>query len=98
MRIWEKLFEPVTKSITDVSEDGTKILTETSAENDKALAILYNNFSEMMIDRSVLASSLVSRLSNVTNPEHTSQFKLVEDPNITRIKDLLIIRTIADTL
>ena len=36
----KKVFEPVSKSIKNVSDDSTKTLPETSTENDKALAKL----------------------------------------------------------
>ena len=33
-----------------------------------------------MIDRGIKASYLMSPLSKITNPEHTSQFKLMKNP------------------
>ena len=47
-----------------------------------------------MNDRGILASYLVSRLSKITNPENTSQFKLVKDHNSNRVNDFLIKNTI----
>ena len=38
-------------------------------------------------------SRLPFRLSEIINLEHTSQFKLVKDPNSKRVSDLLIKRT-----
>ena len=43
-----------------------------------------------MIDRGILASYLMSRLSKLTNPENTSHFKLVKDSSLNRVNDLLI--------
>ena len=40
----------------------------------------------------------MSPLSKITNPEHTSQFKLIKDPNSNRVNDLLINKTIPITL
>ena len=40
----------------------------------------------------------MSRLCNTTNPEHTSQFKLVKDPSSNRVIDLLINKAIPVTL
>ena len=40
----------------------------------------------------------MSPLSKVTNPENTSQFKLVKDRNSNRVNDLLIKNTILITL
>ena len=51
-----------------------------------------------MIDRGILASYLMSPLSKITNPENTSQFKLLKDHNSNRVNDLLIHNTIPITL
>ena len=40
----------------------------------------------------------MSPLSKITNPENSSQFKLVKDPNSNRVNDLLIHNTIPITL
>ena len=41
-----------------------------------------------MNDRGILASYLMSPSSKITNPENTSQFKLVKDPSSNRVNDL----------
>ena len=51
-----------------------------------------------MYDRGILASYLISPLSKITNPENTSQFKLVKDSSSNRVDDLLIHNTIPITL
>ena len=51
-----------------------------------------------MNDRGVLATSLMSLLSNITNPENTTQFKLVKDSSSNRVNDLLIHNSIPITL
>ena len=51
-----------------------------------------------MNDRGILATYLMSPLSILTNPENTSQFKLVKDHNSNRINDLKINKTIPITL
>ena len=94
----KKIFEPVTKSIKDVSDDVTKTLTETSKNNNKALENLNNKLLEIVSDRSILASYLVSPLSKITNPESTTQVKLVKDSSSNRVNDLLIPNTIPFTL
>ena len=43
-----------------------------------------------MNDRSLISNYLLSALSKYTNPENTSQFKLVKDSRSNRINDLLI--------
>ena len=51
-----------------------------------------------MNDRGILATYLMSPLSKITNPENTSQFKLVKDHNSNRVNDLKINKTIPITL
>ena len=51
-----------------------------------------------MNDRGILASYLMSLLSKITNPENTSQFKLVKDPSLNRVNDLKIHNSIPMTL
>ena len=94
----KKMFEPVTKSIKDVSEEVTKTMTENSNKNNKALENLNNKLLEIMNDRGILASYLLSPLSKVTNPENISQFKLVKDSSSKRVNDLLIHNAIPITL
>ena len=73
-------------------------MTETSIKNNKALENLNNKLLEIMNDRGKSASYLMSVLSKITNPECTSRFKLVKDPNLKRIYDLLINKTIRITI
>ena len=74
----KKVFEPVTKSLENNSQDITKTITETSNKNNQALEILNNKLPEIMNDRGILASYLMSLLSKITSPENTSQFRLVK--------------------
>ena len=94
----EKLFELVTKSIKDVSEEVTKTISETSIKSNQALENLNNKLLEIMNDRGILAGYLMSPLTKITNPEKTSQFKLVKDHNSNRVNDLKINKTIPITL
>ena len=94
----KKVFEPVTKSIKDVSEEVTKTMTENSIKNNQALENLYNKLLEIMNDRGILASYLMTLLSKITNLEKTSQFRLVKDSNSNRVNDLKINKTISITL
>ena len=51
-----KVFEPVTKSIKDVSEEVTKLsITETSIKNNPTVENLNDKFLEKMKDRGTLA-------------------------------------------
>ena len=94
----KKVFEPVTKSLENTSENLTKAITETSIENNQAIENINNNLLEIMNDRGILATYLMSPLSRITNPENSSQFKLVKDPSSNRVNDLKINKTIPITL
>ena len=75
----KKIFEPVTKSLENTSQDLRKTITETSINNSKTLENLNNKLLEIMHYRGIIASNLLSSLSKITNPENTGQFKLVKD-------------------
>ena len=77
----KKVLEPVTKSIKDVSEELTETMTANSIRNNKALENLHSQLLELMIYKGLIASYLLFPLSKITNPENTSQFKLVKDPS-----------------
>ena len=94
----KKVFEPVTKSLENTSENLTKAITESSKENNLALENLNNKLLEIMNNRGILASYLMSPLSKITNPENSTQFKLVKDPNSNRVNDLLLKNKIPITL
>ena len=94
----KKVFEPVIKSLENTSENLTKAITETSIKNNQAIENINNNLLEIMNDRGILATYLMSPLSRITNPENSSQFKLVKDPSSNRVNDLKINKTIPITL
>ena len=94
----KKVFEPVTKSLENTSQDITKTTTETSIKNNQAIENINNKLLETMNDRGRLASYLMSPLSKITNPENNTQFKLVKDSNSNRINDLKINKAIPVTL
>ena len=94
----KKVFEPVTKSLEYTSQDITKTISETSLKNNQAIENLNNKLLEIMNDRGILATYLMSPLSKITNPKNTSQFKLVKDHNSNRVNDLKINKTIPITL
>ena len=52
----KKIFEPVTKSLKDVSEEVTKTVTENSIKNKQALENLNNKLLEIMNDRGIISS------------------------------------------
>ena len=94
----KKVFEPVTKSLENTSQDITKTITETYIKNNQAIENSNNKLLEIKIDRGILASFLMSPLSKITNPENSSQFKLVKDSNSNRLFDLLKHNSIPITL
>ena len=94
----KKVFEPVTKSLGNSSQDVTKTITETSTKNNQAIENLNNKLLEIMNDRGIIASYLLSPLAKITNPENSTQFKLVKDSSSNRVNDLLIHNSIPLTL
>ena len=60
-----------------------------SKHNSKALDNLNNKLLEMMNDSGRIAFCFLSDFSEFNNPEHTSQFILVEDRSSNRFNDLL---------
>ena len=73
-------------------------MTESSIENYKALENLSDKLLEIMNDRGMIASYLLSPRSKITNLENTTQFKLVKDSSSNRVNDLLKHKTIPLTL
>ena len=93
-----KVFEPVSKSLENTSQNLTKAITESSIKNNKALEKLNNKLLKIIIGRRILANYLMSPLSKNTNPENSTQFKLVKDSTSIRVNDLLIHNSIPITL
>ena len=94
----KKVFEPVTESLEKSSQDITKTITESSIKNNQGIENLNNKLLEIMNDRGILASYLMSPLSKITNPENTTQFKLIKDSSSNRANDLNIKNSIPITL
>ena len=61
-----------------------------SREKSKALENLNDKLLEILNDRGIIASDLLSPLSEKTDPGNKSQFKPVKDPNSNRVTDLII--------
>ena len=91
----KKVFEPITKSLENTSQDITKTITETSFKNNQAIENLNNKLLEIMNDRGILATYLMSPLSKIINPGNTSQFKYSSS---NRVIDLKIHNSIPITL
>ena len=58
----KKVFEPVTKSLENTSENLTKAITESSKKNNLAIENLNNKLLEIMNDRGILSNYLMSPL------------------------------------
>ena len=86
----KKLFEPITKSLEITSQDITKTITEPSMKNNQAIENLNNKLLEIMNDRGIITSYLLSPLSKIFNLESTTQFKLINDSTSDRVNDLKI--------
>ena len=94
----KKVFKPVTKSLEYTSDKLTNAISESSKENNLLLENVNNKLLEIMNDRGILATYLMSPLSKITNPENTSQFRLEKDHNSNRVNDLLLKNKIPITL
>ena len=94
----KKLYEPLTDTIKDVSENITKTLTENSNNNNKAIENLNEKILELMNDSGLIAPYLASSLVNVFKPENKSQFRFKKDLNSTKMNDFLINEGIPVTL
>ena len=94
----KKVFESVTKSLENTSQDITKTKTEVSIKNNQAIVNINKKLLEIMTDRGILAAHLISPSSKTTNPENASQFKLVKDSNSNRFNNLKTNKTIPITL
>ena len=84
----KKNFEAVTNSLENTSQDITKTIRETSNQHNQAIENLNNKLLEIMNDRGIIASYLLSPLAKITNPENSTKFKLVKDSNSNRVNDL----------
>ena len=90
----EKVFERKTNAKNKTSENITKTIKEISIKNIQTIENLNSKLLEIMNDEGIIASCFLSLLSKVTDPENTSQFKLVKDSSSNRVNDLLIHNTI----
>ena len=68
----KELFEPITDTIKNTSEDITKSITETSIKNDKALEKANENVLELKNDKGMIAPYIASSVVNLFEPENKS--------------------------
>ena len=86
----KKVFELVTKSLENTSENLTKTITETSIKNKQAIENLNENILELMNDKGLIAPYLASSLVEVFKTDIKSQFRLRKDHSSTKLNDFLI--------
>ena len=94
----KKVFEPVTNTLENTSQDITKTLPENSNDNNKAIENLNEKILELMKDKGMITTFLASSLVNLFKPENKSQFRRKKDLNSTKMKDFLINKGIPVTL
>ena len=94
----KKVFYPVTNTIKNTSEKPTKAITKTSIKNDKVLENINEKAPKLKNDEGMIAPYLASSLVNLFKPENINQFKLIKDPNSTKINISLIHGNILVTL
>ena len=82
----EEVYEPLTKTIKNVSENISKTLTESSIDNNKTIENLNEKVLESMNDKGLIDSSLIEVLKS----DNKGQFRLIKDPNSTKPNDFLI--------
>ena len=58
----KKVFEPVTKSLENTSQDITKTITETSIKNNQVIEDINNKLLEIMNARGILATHMMTHV------------------------------------
>ena len=81
----KKVIEPVTNTIKNASKNISKILTESSINNNKTIENLNEKLLESMNDKGLIDSSLIE----ILKPDNEGQFRLIKDPNSTKPNDFL---------
>ena len=75
-----EVFEPITKSLENTSENIAKTITETSNKHKEAISDLNEKVLELMDEEGLIAPYLASSLVNLFKPENKSQFRLRRRP------------------
>ena len=90
----KKVYEALTDTIKNVSENISKILTESSINNNKAIENLNEKVLESVNDKELIDCSLLEALKY----DNKGQFRLIKDPNSTKTNDFLIIENVPVTI
>ena len=72
----KKLYEPLTDTIENTSEDIAETITEISIKNNKAISDINEKVLELMNEKGLIAPYLASSLVNLFKPENKSQLRL----------------------
>ena len=94
----KNLYEPLTDTFKNVSENITKTLTENSINNNKAIENLNEKVLELMNEKGLIAPYLASSLVNLFKLENKSQNKLRKDHNSNKMNNFLVHGSIPVTL
>ena len=94
----KEVFEPITKSLENNSENITKTIIETSNKNNKAISDLNEKVLELIDEKGLIAPYLASSFVNLFKTENKSQFRLRKDPNSNKMNNFLIHGSIPITL
>ena len=86
----KKVFEPITKSLENTSQNITKTITESSIENNQAIENLNEKILELMNDKGLIAPYLASSLVEAFKTDNKSQFRLRKDYSSIKMNDFLI--------
>ena len=89
----KKVYEPLTDTIKNVSENISKNLTESSINDNKAIENLNEKVLQAMNDKRLIDSSLLEFLKY----DNKGQFRLIKDPNSTKTNDFLINKNVPVT-
>ena len=90
----KKVYEPLTNTIKNVSENISKTLTKSSINNNKAIENLNEKVLESMNDTGLVDSSLLEVLKS----DNKGQFRLIKDPNSIKTNDFLINENVPVTI
>ena len=89
----KEVYEPLTNTIKNVSENISKTLTESSINNNKAIENLNEQVLESTKDKGLIDSSILEVIK-----DSTGQFRLIKDPKSTNTNDFLINENIPVTI
>ena len=90
----KKVYEALTDTIKNVSENISKTLTESSINNNKAIENLNGKVLESVNDKELIDCSLLEALKY----DNKGQFRLIKDPNSTKTNDFLINENVPITI